>query len=143
MPILFFRNLLTQENVRVTLIMSLFFIVWAHLPKRPLTPCAISYLGFVMLNVMSSYVYRNIRLGFYRDYSITSSVIDRALPRPRAQSQSARHDIVFEHPLSTKQLEEGRDLEDRYSESDVVRTEVKVVGDGGSRDSKLSDKTGV
>ena len=99
----------TLLSPRVTLILNLFFIGWFYEPQAAITPCTIGILAFVALNTMSSYVYRNMRLGYYKDYSITSSVIDRALQRPDQTSQPQR-EIVFENVISTKPLG-TRDLE--------------------------------
>jgi len=68
-----------------------------YVPKSPISACAIAFPFFVLLNNMSSHVYRNLRLGFYRDQSITSSVIDRAL-----HVQGLPHEIAFVNPTSTK-----------------------------------------
>ena len=115
---------LSLKTLRVTLILNLFFIVLFYMPDPLITPCTIGYPVFVLLNTMSSYVYRNMRLGSYQDYTITSSVINKALGRPNQVS----HDLVFEHQ-STKRIEIEGDLE----AGDFINTELKVgqhVGEG-------------
>ena len=95
----------TQETLlsfRATLILNFLFVVLSYIPNAPISPCAIAYPFFVMLNNMSSHVYRNLRFGFYRDQSITSSVVDQALQR--------HHEIVFANVTPTK-IEEKGDVE--------------------------------
>ena len=100
----------TQEmllSCRATVILSIFYTVLFFMPQTPIPPFTIGIPFFVMFNNMTSYVYRNMRFGFYQDYSIASSVIARAL---QGSGQSAdSHQIVFEQPTSTK-LEDGGDL---------------------------------
>ena len=113
------------KDFRVTLILNLFFIVLFCMPTPLITPCTIGYPVFVMLNTMSSYVYRNMRLGSYQDYSITSSVINNALRRPNQASQ--HRGIVFEHQ-ATKRIEGDPEA------GDIINTELKVgqhIGEGG------------
>ena len=68
-----------------------------------------------------------MRLGYYKDYSITSSAIDRALQRPDQISQPHR-EIVFNRrtkPLDTIDLEAGNsDSEEKVGDlvEDITRT---------------------
>ena len=114
--------IVTQElllSSRLTLILNLFFIVLFYKPQGAISPCTLGIPAFVMLNTMSSYVYRNMRLGYYRDYSITSSAIDRALQAPDQTSQPDR-EIVFKRGTAKSldsDLEAGNsDLEEKVDE---------------------------
>ena len=60
-----------------------------------------------MLNTMSSHVYRNVRFGYYRDYSISSSAIDGAV-QGSDESAPHSHAIMFEHSTPTKLVLEGK-----------------------------------
>jgi len=60
---------------------------------------------------MSSYVYRNMRLGFYRDYSTPTSAINRALQDPgQSQARHQHYEIAFRDP-TTSANEVGGDPE--------------------------------
>jgi hypothetical protein len=75
------------------------------MPETVITPCTIGIPHFVIVSNMSSYVYRNIRLGFYRDYTITSSAINRVIQGPGLQL----HDMVFGNPTTSGMRENGGD----------------------------------
>ena len=128
MPAYFFfcDSLILLLSSSVTLILNIFFVVLYYIPKAAITPCTIGIPVFVMLNTMSSYVYRNTRFGYYRDYSITSSVINDAVVHQR-------RDIVFKISTSVKQLDSERDLES----GGVNQSEEEFVEDVSSRNSKV------
>ncbi len=84
-------------SCRVILILNLLVCGLVYVPDSPISACAIAFPFFVLLNTMSSHVYRNLRLGFYQDQSITSSIIDRALQVPNR----SLHEVVFMNPTST------------------------------------------
>ena len=109
------------KKLRLILILNLFFIVLFYIPNSLITPYTIGYPVFVMLNTMSSYVYRNMRLGSYKDYTITFSVINKAFRKRNQVSHWQHHDLVFEHQ-STKRIEGASDLE----AGDLMDTELKV-----------------
>jgi len=90
-----------QAYFLATLLLNLLFVVLCYVPDAPIPPCSVGFPFFVMLNNMSSYMYRNLRIGFYQDYSITSSVVDEALQR--------RHTVMFDHQTtrSEEKLEAG------------------------------------
>ena len=76
-----------------------------------------------MLNNMSSYVYRHLRLGIQEDYSITSSVINRALQEPGQSPHHYRKSFV--HQTSMKFEVQG-DLE--AGDSTMPRTILLTQG---------------
>jgi hypothetical protein len=87
-----------------------------------------------------------MRFGYYRDYSITSSVIEMAVQRP-AQSSQPHREIVFNSSTSTKQLDAGRDLESGNVSKNEGKVDELVEDVSFSRDSKVdidqSEKTDV
>ena len=119
--------IVTHEPSRITLILNLFFIVLFYKPQATITPCTIGIVVFVMLNTMSSYVYRNMRFGYYRDYSVTSSIINDALQRPGQSSRSHR-EIVFKNSTATKSLDTG------VSQADSEGKVDELVGGMGKTD---------
>ena len=108
------RNLL---SCRATVILSIVFTVFFFMPQIPILPSTIGIPSFVVLSNMTSYVYRNVRFGFYQDYTITTSMIDRAL-QGSGQSAHPQHAIVLEQPTSMK-LEDRGDLEAESLEREI------------------------
>ena len=98
----------TQETVvsfRATLVLNSLFFVLCYVPNAPIAPCTISFPFFVMLNNMTSHVYRNLRFGYYRTEStmITSTMIENALNQPGKSHR--RHELEFEKPKSEEEME--------------------------------------
>ena len=81
----------------------------AYVPKTAITACTIGIPHFVIVSNMSSHVFRNMRLGFYQDYTLTSAEMNRAV---QGHSQS-RHEMVFSNPITSAMRgpEDGEDLE--------------------------------
>ena len=113
---------------RVALVLNIFFVVLSYMTEPAITPCTIGIPHFVILSNMSSYVYRNMRLGFYRDYSVTTSAINRALQGPGKCDQQ-HHGMVFSNPLaSPKHSEVGR------AEGEVEEHAKEVTGSNSKRE---------
>ena len=93
-------------SCRALLILNLLVCGLVYIPKSPISACAIAFPFFVLLNNMSSHVYRNLRLGFYQDQSITSSIIDGALQGPNRPL----HEVVFMNPISRDRDPEAGDI---------------------------------
>jgi hypothetical protein len=104
---------LTQEMLlpsRATLLLNFLFFVLCYIPEAPIHPFSVGFPFFVMLNNMTSHVYRNLRFGFYQDHSITSSAV--------SEVSQHRHELVFDHRTSTRsegKLEAG-DNTTKYQE---------------------------
>lgn len=62
---------------RITLAINLLFAALAF--ANVTSPCTFGIPTIVMLNNMSCYLFRSIRLGFYRDNTIHTSAINRAM----------------------------------------------------------------
>jgi len=88
-------------SFRAVLILNLLFTVLCYMPQPPIFPCALGVPFIVMLNIMSSHIYRNVRFGYYRDYSITSSAVDGVI-QGFGESAPRNHAIIFEHSTPTK-----------------------------------------
>ena len=102
---------------RVVLIFKLVYLVLPYSLPQVRTQCTIA---LVLISNMSSHVYRNMRLGFYKDYTISTSAINRAIKVPTLKTE-----LVFQNSAtpSTKILEDGRlDLE----AGDIKKAEGKV-----------------
>jgi hypothetical protein len=100
-----FLVLHTQETLlsfRAVLGLNLFFTVLCYMPHQPLFPCTIGIPFFVMLNTLSSYVYRNVRLGFYQDYTISRCPVMNDGPVQRPDQSGHHHGIVFDNAISRK-----------------------------------------
>jgi hypothetical protein len=87
--------------------LKLFFTVAAYHHRLPTVkiPCTFE---IVIVNNMTSHVYRNMRLGFYRDYTITTSAIEKVL---QGTNDGARQHpgTVAQNPMAFKKG--GGDLE--------------------------------
>ena len=90
--ILFPKRFISFCNVDIstsaTLIFHLAYAVLYFVPTTFITPCAVGPPTLVLLNNMSSHIYRNLRFGFYKDYTTRSSVINRALEGSGQDSQN-------------------------------------------------------
>lgn len=96
---------------RAVLLFTLCFTVLSCMPQPPIFPCTIGIPTFVLLNTLSSFVYRNVRFGYFRDYSITSSVITDAAVQ-RSDHSAHHHELVFENSTPAKLEERGLDAGD-------------------------------
>jgi len=107
---MFCRNPLTGLLPRADLIILLTFSVGYHVPNFPKEILAL--LGapaFVLLNCLSCYIYRNVRLGVFRDYSIRTSAINKALKsavpplnQSTSPSNSSRRQPIETSPVQTR-----------------------------------------
>ena len=61
-----FHLIVWTQGTRLTLVLNFLFLLVCYIPRAPIAPCAIAFPFLIMLNNMSSYVYRNLRFGFYR-----------------------------------------------------------------------------
>ena len=91
-----------KERSRVTLLLNILFCGLVFVPKSPVSACAMAFPFYVLLNNMSSHVYRNVRLGFYQDQTIGTSVINRDISQSRHW-----HNPEFINPTSTKSEDRG------------------------------------
>jgi len=92
-----------QAYYLVILIFKLFFIVVSYRASTVRVPCTFSV---VIANNMCSYLYRNMRLGFYSDYTMTTSEIEKVLEKP----SHSQHPGMMLQKLKTKCPKDG-DLE--------------------------------
>ena len=109
--------------------MNLLYSVLYFMPQARIAPSTIGLPFFVLLNTMSSHVYRNVRFGFYRQYSITSSYIDRAL-QELGQPAHPQHEMALAEPTSTKIKESGNlEAQDVNKTGEVTALKTSKVGD--------------
>jgi hypothetical protein len=108
---------------RVTLLVNILFCGLAFIPNSPVSACAVAFPFYVLLNNLSSHVYRNLRLGSYQDQTIGSSVINRVAIQFKVPGQSIMN------PISTK-------LEDRDPEAGDITKSGTPLGQGTQGDIK-------
>jgi len=99
----------------------MFLIAMASMPDPIVPPCIVALPLFVLINKMSSYVYRNIRFGLYRDYTIRTSFIDKAVQEQATSTPLSQEpvDIVFKPAATCSVHGTGiPDLEQRASSSE-------------------------
>ena len=84
-----------------TLILNLFFFAMYYIPDPIVTPCTVGMPLFVLISNMSSYIYRNIRFGNDRDYTIRTSFIERAFQGKAMPPSQKPVGIVFNPATST------------------------------------------
>jgi hypothetical protein len=117
--------------LRVHLLVLLAFAVAYY--DRKLPQDLITLLGvpaFVLLNNLSCYIYRNVRLGIYRDYSIRTSAISEALrnpvPHTNQQSSASRSEPTetsfVQSTRSVHQGDAGTQVEGDLYELEVIHT---------------------
>ncbi len=99
-----------------------------YIPDPIITPCTVGVPLFVLISNMSSSVYRNVRFGIYRDYTIRTSVIDKAF---QAQAMPpSRHpvEIIFKSAMMTSSPHGSgvADMEDHVSEKEMSLEEVNT-----------------
>jgi hypothetical protein len=95
-----------KNSCRIVLIFKLIFLVLPYSLPQVRTQCTIAV---VLISNMSSYVYRNMRLGFYQDYTISTFAINKAINVP--STKSAQHpELMFQHPSPSAKFQ-GGDLE--------------------------------
>jgi len=114
-----------QSPSRVALFLNIFFVVLSYMTEPDITPCTIGIPHFVISSNMFSYVYRNMRLGFYQDYSTPTSAINKALQNP-GQPQQQHHAIAFRNP-TTSANQAGGDPEAGDLRGDGLGPHVKEV----------------
>ena len=84
----------------------------------------------MLLNNLSCYIYRNVRLGIYRDYSMRTSAISEALrrpvPHPNQQSSASRSEPTETAPVpgtrSVQQGDTGTQVEGGSYELEAIHT---------------------
>ena len=72
-----------------------------YIPDPVVTPCTIGMPLFVLISNMSSYIYRNVRFGNYRDHTIHTSFIEKAFPGQAMSPAQQPVGIVFKSATST------------------------------------------
>jgi hypothetical protein len=106
--------------------LKLFFTVAAYHHRLPTVkiPCTFE---IVIVNNMTSHVYRNMRLGFYRDYTITTSAIEKVL---QGTNDGARQHLgtVAQNPTAFKKGLKGEDLEVGDAEKTINEHVVELEG---------------
>ncbi len=93
----------TNRLSRVSLISFLVFSVTFYDRVPSSLSMLLAWPAFAVLNNMSCYIYRNIRLGTYIENSINTSAIDKALgpPQQPGHSRSSRAlATTFDDPQS-------------------------------------------
>jgi hypothetical protein len=98
------RNPLIGLLPRGTLIILLIFSVAYHERKFPKEVLALfGAPAFVLINNVACYIYRNVRLGVFRDYSIRTSAINKALetPVPPVNQSSSSSNSSRRKPIGT------------------------------------------
>ena len=66
--------------VRVIFVFNLIFVSLSHIQPVPLVlPCTFGLAVVALTNNMVFHIYRNIRFGFYRDNTITTTMLHRAV----------------------------------------------------------------
>jgi len=91
------------------------------LPFKTVTPCAFGAPLSVIIHTMSCYVYRNVRLGIYKDTSISSSFIDRQLQESGGQKRMVAMGFTSFHSSPRSLSDRGNDSQSGVSEPDVEK----------------------
>lgn len=119
----FILALLITPPLRATLVAFLTFSVVYYDQNVPRAfPALLGAPSFTLINNMSCYVYRHVRLGLYRDASIRSSVIIKALGGLDSHPNHSSYNQSSSRPTETTYSQSIRDV-------DQEETGIRIEGD--------------
>jgi len=99
---------------RASLVIHVLFLSQYYVSSPFAFPCSFGNPALVLTTNMAAYVYRNIRLGFYRDHTVSSSAWNQAIDQLGAQSHQA-------HGLSIMLPFDGSTTNPELSDSESKR----------------------
>ena len=101
------------------------------IPRSFVTHCTFTLPTFVLINTMSCYLYRNVRLGLYRDYTVETEGLEGALEASSSSDQQHQMGIALSRRRSQHgtHITQDVDLEAAQDDSDLSsREKVDAVG---------------
>ena len=129
------------------MIFNIFHLILFLIPQSFITRCTLALPGFVLVNNMSCHLYRNVRLGLYRDFTIHTEALRGALEGPSIPSdQQSQKGIAFSRRRSRHDthLTQEINLEAARDDSNSASGEkMDVAGSDISKESILTEKAEV
>ena len=122
---------LTLSFPRATIIFNIFFVAMYLIPQLFVTPCTFTLPTFVLINTMSCHLYRNVRLGLYKDHTVNTEGLQGALEGSSSSGQQHPIGIAFlpRRSLHGTHITQDIDLEAARDDSNFSsRERVDAVG---------------